>query len=80
MVVIYEKDWKHVTLDGKPAVRVNCPRCQQSFLLDHTIDMVGNISPSLDCPNEQCSFHDGAVLDNFIDYGKHGAFKTTVTP
>lgn len=65
MVVILEEDWRHVTLDGKPSIRVNCPRCGISGHLNHDVDVVGNIVPSLQCPSEECSFHDGAVLENY---------------
>ena len=42
---------------------VCCPGCGRiGSLLDHTIDPDGSVTPSLDCPFEQCDFHEFVKL------------------
>lgn len=46
-------------------VQVECPKCEERYLLDHKIDDHGNISPSLDCPTEDCDFHEHCQLSHW---------------
>lgn len=43
-------------------VFVTCPECGVTAQLDHKVDDQGNVTPSLDCPNDVCSWHVYAVL------------------
>lgn len=56
-----------------PMVVVNCPQCQELGLLsDHKVVADGSVSPSMDCQNDDCTYHtfirlygwDYGVLDN----------------
>ena len=60
--VIRILDWHKITADGKETARVRCPKCQEWATLDHEIDAVGRVTPSLVCPNESCDFHENVVL------------------
>lgn len=60
MRTIPRRDWHRSSLDGEPVVRVRCPSCRVTALLDHSVWDNGAVSPSLDCP--ECSFHDHVVL------------------
>lgn len=44
-----------------PNVWVCCPECGQAAGLDHEIADDGTVTPSLDCPNERCTFHESGV-------------------
>lgn len=46
-------------------VEVECPKCEEKYVLDHNIDEQGNISPSLDCPTEDCDFHEMCQLTHW---------------
>ena len=55
--------WKRGTTDGKATAIVSCPKCGQSASLsDHTIKDTGEVTPSLVCPHEHCSFHEHVQL------------------
>lgn len=43
-------------------VFVKCPGCRQEFRLDHDISAEGVVSPSLECPGNDCTFHDTVIL------------------
>lgn len=42
---------------------VRCPECKcAGGLDDHEVDQFGVVTPSLVCPNRQCSFHEWVEL------------------
>lgn len=51
-------EWKKV---GK-SVLVQCPGCRKQYRLDHDIDAQGVVTPSLECPDDGCRFHDFVIL------------------
>lgn len=54
------------TTDGKKTATMSCPNCGVSASLSHhDIDEKGNVSPSVVCPNESCSFHEYVQLVDF---------------
>ncbi len=65
MVTIPRSKWKLVVIDGKITARVECPGCKRTFALDHTITEDGTVTPSLDCPMEDCQFHDFVKLEEW---------------
>ncbi|KKN24891.1 hypothetical protein LCGC14_0890410 [marine sediment metagenome] len=69
--VIEKKDWKIVFSGGEENLRVSCPRCGRVFFLDHDVDHMGNVFPSLQCPDEECGYHDFAVLKDFRGFSEH---------
>lgn len=57
--------WEPVKLDGKLAIRLACPNGHRGFL-NHEIDRLGRVSPSIECPEGECGFHEGgATLDDY---------------
>lgn len=53
--------WLRITADGKPTARMTCPLCGATgTLVDHTIDHLGNVTPSVDCT--QCQYHETGVV------------------
>lgn len=46
-------------------VMVGCPCCGESYLLDHEIDKLGNVSPSVECPTLGCEFHNYIQLEGW---------------
>jgi len=54
-------------------VFITCPGCKKSSFIDttgspesHAIDeSSGDVSPSLDCPNDDCSFHEFVTLEDW---------------
>ena len=52
--------------EGKKTATMSCPICGQSASLSqHNIDKKGNVSPSVVCPNNACTFHEYVQLENF---------------
>ena len=51
--------WNH---DDTDYVFVKCPGCGQEYRLDHDISVQGVVSPSLECPGDECTFHDTVIL------------------
>lgn len=43
--------------DTGARIVVKCPQCDKIAGLNHEIDANGNVNPSLECPNEDCTFH-----------------------
>lgn len=56
--------WRPVKRDGQRTVRFTCPGCGFDALLvdTHEIAPDGIVTPSLDCPNNGCGFHDNVRL------------------
>ena len=54
--------WRCAKIGQTEHVFVTCPGCQQEYRLDHDISEQGVINPSLDCPGDDCTFHDTAIL------------------
>ena len=68
--------WRGVLLDGKPAVKIICPKCGiEGDLSDHTILPTGRAEPSVKCPTEDCDFHASVLL---IDFRKEGTGTETL--
>lgn len=43
-----------------------CPNCNQpSALLDHVIAPDGTVYPSVECPNDDCTFHEFVLLEGW---------------
>lgn len=63
--LIRKSDWRIIRLDGEPAIRVTCPLCKGTWLLNHQVDADGTIWPSMRCVDEQCNFHADIVLENW---------------
>lgn len=62
--IISEFLWRRSKTDPS-LVRVWCPLCNASAVLDHVIDDDGKVDPSLDCPNPECIFHEMVQLENW---------------
>jgi hypothetical protein len=66
MTIIARTRWTRALRNGRPTVRIACPKCLTSGDLDaHDIDADGNVSPTVVCPNEACDFHDTVKLEWF---------------
>lgn len=48
-------------------VIVQCPGCDRRAPLDHTIHPDGTVEPSVECPFEECTFHEHVRLENWED-------------
>lgn len=55
-------EWKRVVLDGKFTARLRCPDCGCLGLLDHEIDSAGAVSPSVECDQPDCKYHENRVV------------------
>ena len=53
------RSWNH---KGTKYIFVVCPGCGSEYRLDHDISAEGVVSPSLECPGGDCSFHDTIIL------------------
>lgn len=48
--------------EGRKSARVSCPSCgRPAAIHEHEIASDGLITPSLDCPYADCSFHESDV-------------------
>lgn len=47
------------------SVTIKCPECGLIGLLDHDVQPNGDVTPSLDCPRESCSFHTMVTLEGW---------------
>ena len=49
--------WTNAVREGKPIIKIACPDCGQSGLLDgtHTVNSAGDVSPSVVC---DCGYHE----------------------
>ena len=54
--------WRSWNRKGKVYVFVICPGCGQEYRLDHEIDAQGVVTPSIECPSADCTFHDSVIL------------------
>ena len=54
--------WRCWNNNGTEYVFVTCPGCGSEYRLDHNVSVMGVISPSLECPSDECTFHDTAIL------------------
>lgn len=59
--------WKGLTLsEGGRSASFTCPKCGQlAVLIDHDIADDGEVSPSVVCPNDGCTFHEYVRLDGW---------------
>lgn len=64
-------EYIQVLYEGKPTARIGCPGCGQSGILDHEIADDGTVTPSIQCPGDDCGYHEtGCVLTGWIpDFG-----------
>jgi hypothetical protein len=53
--------WK--IMNGK--VWVACPGCGLMAMLDHEVAADGTVTPSLDCPEQRCAFHEWVRLEGW---------------
>jgi len=73
MTLISRSRWKNASLDGQPAIRMQCPSCRvigRLYLsagdsLGHQIDQQGQVTPSVVCGNDDCVFHDYITLEGW---------------
>lgn len=49
-------------------VTVICPKCETRATLNHQIADDGKVKPSLDCPTEDCDFHQYVILVDWVPY------------
>ena len=54
--------WRVRDRADKQIVFVICPGCGTEYRLDHEISHEGVVSPSLECPDSDCGFHDTVIL------------------
>lgn len=54
--------WRCWNNKGTENVFVKCPGCGQEYRLEHDVSAEGVISPSLECPSDDCTFHDTVIL------------------
>jgi len=57
--------WRIRKLDGKNIVSIKCPNCANWSYLDHDIDSVGEVTPSLICVHDECNFHESVTLQKW---------------
>lgn len=55
--------WRIIRIDGAERVVVRCPHCGVEGGLDHDVDELGRVDPSLDCT--ECSFHKHVQLSGW---------------
>ncbi len=55
---------------GSKSVWVKCPGCNRKAQLDHEVDASGNVAPSLDCTNPDCSYHEFVRLEGWPGGGE----------
>lgn len=61
-------EWKPLRSEGTHTASVRCPECDElATLIDHTIAPNGMISPSLQCPTKDCTWHVNARLAGWPD-------------
>ena len=57
--------WEAVRLDDKREIRLVCPNGHAGFL-DHNVDSQGRVTPSVECPDDSCAFHEsGITLESY---------------
>ena len=47
---------------SKLSAVIGCPFCGSVGHLDHEISLTGIVTPSIDCPDNDCTFHDWGFL------------------
>ena len=59
--------WKGV-VGGMPQAMIRCPEChrRESLGAAHQVDDDGAVTPSVDCPYDDCTWHVHIVLDGWI--------------
>jgi hypothetical protein len=59
--------WRYLrTIYNGLKATIICPMCgQYGSLEDHSIAEDGAVTPSVVCPNENCSFHENILLDGW---------------
>lgn len=59
--------WKPSKLDGVQTATIECRNGHYGWLSDHEIAVDGTVSPSVVCPDEQCTFHEFIKLTGWKD-------------
>lgn len=63
-----KRKWCPIRSDGDiVGVLVKCPRGHIGSLDEHSIQADGVVSPSVDCDNQDCDFHEHVRLDDWDD-------------
>lgn len=68
MITIPKNKWSTQMVGGRVKtlrVFVECPGCHTVAPLNHDVADDGTVSPSLDCPFDDCSFHDHVKLEGW---------------
>lgn len=56
--------WR-ITKGQPPRIVAKCPGCGIEGELDHAVDAQGVVTPSLECQNGPCNFHEMVRLDGW---------------
>lgn len=65
-IVLERGEYRRIRMDGKITAKLGCPLCGVTGYLDqHEIARNGTVSPSVQCTNGGCSFHDEVVLEGW---------------
>lgn len=68
--------WKELLCPDRVSATITCPHCGAYGSIDeHFISNIGEVTPSVICPNE-CGFHDVVVLEGWL--GINGSHLTKV--
>jgi hypothetical protein len=62
-------EWRLWQQHDAVRVVVCCPDCGEVAELDHEVSANGTVSPSLDCPNMRCKFHESGRLEDWVEKG-----------
>lgn len=57
--------WWPAKVDGKDTARLVCPNGHFGLLDDHAVAQDGTVSPSVQCPEEGCDFHEEVRLEGW---------------
>lgn len=53
---------------GKVSAIISCPHCGGiGVLTDHHIDLAGGVTPSVQCPDKDCGWHEYVKLMNWAE-------------
>ncbi len=55
-------EWTPIMSDGIWTARMTCSKGHMAGLGDHAIAEDGKVSPSVECPAEDCGFHESVRL------------------
>lgn len=58
-------EYRKVKSGKRWTAKLACPLCGFEALLDHDVSESGDVSPSVVCPSDSCSFHEFAHLSGW---------------